>query len=628
MADIQTLSTLAATVMLGVAGQILASATRMPAIVFLLCLGMLAGPSTAHWLLGPDALPLVNPKVFGPGGLSVISSAFVAIILFEGGLTLTPKVLREAAKSVRRLVTLGAVITLCGAAVLTHYILELSWSLSFVYASLIVITGPTVIGPILRRTRLSPRVHAVLKSESILIDPIGAIMAIAVLQYTSNTQDATVGEAFQGFLYRFGMGFLVGVVFASVTVVIARIPLFRQPGNEHLATLGALGIALGSFAASEYFAHESGVMAATTCGLFLAAVPLPFREDLEKFKDHLTTLGVSVLFILLAANVDLKLLSNIGWREGLLLLGVMFLVRPLSVFISTAFTGLNWREQAYISLLGPRGIMAAAMAAYAGNHLSLDNGQSEFARYLEALVFLTIAVTVLVEGGWATPLAHLLGVAAKRPGGALILGVNRWSLELAAALRAQGLMVSFVDSNPIKCEVARERGFPVKHIDATDPHVWEDLDLTGVGRLVAMTPNEAVNTLACDAGRRFFGEQYVLQVATKPTRQGNRSKVRTTGHWAMPSTWSFESVNSMLHDGMLLTVTERFPKGTMIGVDLMTSYGKMVPMLILSKEGKVELAVDGTYVPPGGAVIGLVESPTASESAAASSDSFLSESPY
>ncbi len=552
----------------------------------------------------------------------------MAIILFEGGLTLTPRLLREAAKPVRRLVTLGALITMVGAALLARFLLEVSWSEAFIYGSLIIITGPTVIGPILRRTRLTPRLHAVLKSESILIDPIGAIMAIVILQYTVDLQEASVTTALAGFATRFGVGFVVGVTFAAVTVLAARIPVFRQHGNEHLISLGALGVALGAFAVSEFFASESGVMAATTCGLLLAFVPLPFREDLEKFKDHLTTLGVSVLFILLAANVDLGILAGIGWREVVLLAGGMCLVRPACVFLSTWGTGLTWREQAYASLMGPRGILAAAMAAYAGNHLALSGNGTDMGRYLEALVFLTIAVTVLIEGGWATPMAHLLGVAAQRPGGAMILGVNRWSLELASALRAYHLPVTFVDSNPIKCEVARERGYTVFNTDATNPHVWQEFDLLQVGRFVAMTPNEAVNTLACDAARRFFGDEFVMQVVTKPNRQGRSTKAQFFGRWASPSPWSFDSVNAMLQDGQLVTAVESLDRAVTLGVGLTTGHGTMVPLLIVSKDGRIEVATDGAFVPRGGTLVGLVESPTAQQNAASSSDSFISESSW
>src|SRR5579871_4496262 len=252
------LTTLAAAVLLGVAGQVLASLTRLPAIVFLLVLGLVGGP----W-----GLSLVRPTELG-AGLPAITSALVALILFEGGLTLHPAVLREALVPVRRLITYGAAGTLLGAAVLSHLLAGLPWPLAFLFGALVMVTGPTVIAPILRRVRLQPRLHAVLKSESILIDPVGVIVAVVVLEYVVglDTRGASGVDALLGFFTRLGIGGLVGAFAGATAAALVRLPLVRKHDNDHLVHLGAVGLALGAYVAAERWQAESGILAVIVSG--------------------------------------------------------------------------------------------------------------------------------------------------------------------------------------------------------------------------------------------------------------------------------------------------------------------------------------------------------------------------
>lgn len=595
------LTTVAASVVLGALGQLLASIFRLPAIVFLLLLGMVAGQ---------QALGIVQPKSLGHG-LPVITSMFVAIILFEGAFTLRPKVLREAMQPVRRLITVGALVTMGGAAVLAHLILELPWSVAFLFSSLIVVTGPTVIAPILRRVPLQPRLHAVLKSESILIDPIGVLLAVVVLQYVVGlwTQQADWTQALRGFFERAGLGLLVGGGLGLAAIGLLQLPFFRSRENEHLITLGALGLALSSFALAESWQTEAGVMAVTVAGLILAAVSVPFRHNLEKFKELLTILGVSVLFILLAAGVDLRLLRDFGWQHAILVLGLVFLVRPSAVFLSTLGTSLTWREKAYLSLLAPRGIVAAAMAGHFAVHLAEHDRLH--AQLVEALVFLTIAATVFVQGAWAAPLARLLQVRSDRSRGYLLVGINELSLLLANLLKERGETVRFIDSNPLKCDTARERGFGVFHVDAGDSLVYEDIDLSGTGWLVAMTSNDAINTLACDAAEDWLGEGHVLQMQAKPIGATLRSRVRMAGRWAFPSPMAHLTICIQLQEGSLRIHQLDCADPLMIGPQITVAQGPMIPLLIL--EGKTHrLALEGQICPAGGKVLGLVPSDPAS----------------
>jgi len=534
------LLTIAASVLLGAAGQALASLARLPAIVFLLLMGICAGPF---------GLNLVRPDALGEQGLQLFTAAFVAIILFEGGLTLRPRILRQAMEPVKRLITIGALITLLGGAVLAHLILGLSWTVSFLFSSLIVVTGPTVISPILRRVRLQPRLHATLKSESILIDPIGAILSVVVLQYVVGvwTHEGHWSDALMGFFARSGLGILIGAGLGACAALLLRLPFFQHHENEHVVSLGALGIALGAFASAECLFAESGIMAVTVAGLVLASGPLPFRKDVEKFKENLTVLGVSVLFILLAAHIDLSLIRAFGWRELLLVAAVIFVLRPISVWVSTWGTELTWREKTYLSLLAPRGIVAAAMAGHFASHLAPHDPVA--AQVMESLVFLTIAVTVFGQGAWAGPLARWLKVENRQAGSYLLVGVNEWSMFVADLLRERGEKVVFLDSNPFKVEWAQAKGYDIFRADACEPDTYERLDPAHLGCLVAMTPNDAINTMACDAARPFLGADHVFQILSKPLDARLRSRVRLSGKRAFPSLLAHDAICDLLGRG-------------------------------------------------------------------------------
>ncbi len=589
------LAVIAAAVLLGVAGQAFASLVRLPAIVFLLLLGVAAGP---------HGLGIVVPDRLG-AALPVIVSAFVAVILFEGALTLRPDLLRQALAPVRRLITIGAAITLLSGAALARLLGPLPWPLAFLFASLIVVTGPTVIAPILRRVRLLPRLHAILKSESILIDPVGVFLAVTTFQYVVGlaTQQASWGEAVMGFVARLGVGTLIGGSAGLVAAGLAQLRLFSRPGNEHLVNLGALGLALGAFVVANRLEPESGILAVVVAGLILAALPIPFRAELETFKEQITTLGVSVLFILLSANLNLPLLLRVGWGEVLLLVGLVLVVRPASVFLSTAGTDLSWREKAYLGLLAPRGILAAAMSSYFAGQLRARGLPG--ANRIELLVFFTIGATVCLQGSWAAWLARRLHVRSGRPKGVLLVGINQWSLLLAEQLQERGRPVLLLDSNPLHCESARERGLAVHEGDATNRETYRELDLAVFGVLLAMTPNDAVNTLACDAASGWLGSMGVLQVVSKPPGKAPRSRVRMGGQWALPTRRSHREVVQLLRDRHLRLEKETVPAETTIAPELSTSRGPMLPLLLLEGEHS-RIAVEGRICPAGTVIVGLL----------------------
>lgn len=588
------LTTLAASVLLGALGQALASWFRIPAIVFLLVLGVLFGPQVAG---------VLEPVALGDG-LRVLTACFVAIILFEGGLSLPPHVLLGAMTPVRRLVTVGAVVTMVGAAWACRTFTGLPWSQSLLFGSLVIVTGPTVVAPILKRVRLEPRLAAILKSEGILIDAVGAVAAVVMLEYTL-ALESSFRDTFVGLVGRLGVGLLVGGAIGVLTVIAWRLPLFHEHENEHLVHLGALGAALASFAVAEQFRSEAGIMAAMTAGLVLAAWPIPFRDKLEEFKEHLTTLGVSVLFVLLAANINWNTAATFGWAEAGVMIALMFVVRPASVWISTWGTGLSWREKTYLSLLAPRGIVAAAMASHFA--VELQRHGRDGAAMIESLVFLTIAATVCLQGVSAGWLARLLDVKAKKPSGVMIVGVNTWSLVLAEELRRREMLVRFVDLNPVHCQRARDGGYDAVQGDASDEDSYEQLlDLSDVGTLVAMTSNDAVNTLACDAATDWLGRGHVLQVLSSPVDGEPRAKVRMSGGWAMPSSRSHHSICSMLRRETLQVAVLPCGEDLSIERDMNPSAKIVVPLLVVTDK-RVSIAADGDVCPEGSQLVALVE---------------------
>jgi NhaP-type Na+/H+ or K+/H+ antiporter len=589
------LMTIAAAVILGIIGQCFANLARLPAIIFLLLLGILAGPYGLH---------LVDPDDLG-SGLPVIVSAFLAVILFEGAITLRPPLIRQALIPVRRLITVGAILTLLGAAILGHFLVALPWPLAFLFASLVVVTGPTVIAPILRRVRLKPQLHAVIKSESILIDPVGVFAAVVIFQYVVDivTRDVTWVEGVWGFTARVGIGASVGVCTGLLAAALAQLRFFRRPDAEYLINLGALGLALGAFAVSERLQSQSGIMAVICAGLVVATMPIPFREELEKFKEQVTILGVSVLFILLAANLNLHLLLQVGWREVALLAGLIFLVRPTSVFISTIGTALNWREKSYLSMIAPRGILAAAMASYFAEQLR--NRGLAGANRIEKLVFLTIAVTVLLQGAWAALMARLLHVQFIDAEGVCLVGVNEWSLVLAKELRTRGWFVFFLDNNAINCDLADGQGFKVQQEDATERDTYKQLDLSSISMLIAMTGNDAVNTLACDAASNWLGRENVFQIISKPSGESPRTKVRMLGRWAMPTRYTHREILSLLARKLLRVEAIPCPAATVMAAETSDCAPSRVPLVVLDGN-RLSLAVDGSKYRAGAIILTLV----------------------
>ncbi|MEH1845975.1 MAG: sodium:proton antiporter [Nostoc sp.] len=385
---------ISATVVAGIAAQVLAGYLHIPSIVLLLLFGI---------LLGRDGLGFLVPSLLGVG-LEVVVSLSVALILFEGGLNLQLGELKEVSSSLRNLVTLGVVITLMGASIAAHWLSEFPWSIAFLYASLVVVTGPTVINPLLKQIGVDKQVSTLLEGEGVFIDPIGAILAVIVLHFvlSGNVQALIL---IKGLVLRLGIGGAIGI---SGGWLLCQLLKQDQFFSQELKNLVVLASVWGLFSLAQVLRGESGLVVAVVMGIVLRASNLSSEPLLRRFNEQLSILANSVLFILLAADLSIASVFALGWGSVLTVLMLMLVVRPINILISTWNQGLKWQQQLFLSWVAPRGIVAASLASLFAVSLTkqgINGGDS-----IKALVFLTIIMTVFFQGltsGWVASLLNL-----------------------------------------------------------------------------------------------------------------------------------------------------------------------------------------------------------------------------
>ncbi|HBQ99227.1 MAG TPA: sodium:proton antiporter, partial [Cyanobacteria bacterium UBA11691] len=410
------------TVMAGISAQVLADFLRVPAIVFLLPFGI---------LLGPDGLGLIDPQLLGIG-IEVIVALSVALILFEGGLNLELRDLGKVSGSLRNLVTIGTLMTLVGGGICAHYLGEFPWGIAFLYASLVVVTGPTVISPLLKHVKVQRPVATLLEGEGVLIDPVGAILAVVVLDIILNG-DADPISIFSGLLLRLGIGGAIGALGGWGLGWFLKRSKFLSEDLKNLVVLAGL---LGLFGIAQTIRSEAGLMATVVSGIVLRGSSLPEERLLRRFKGQLTMLAVSVLFILLAADLSIASIFALGWGSVWTVLMLMFVIRPLNIWVCTWTSDLNWRQKLFLGWIGPRGIVSASVASLFSILLTqrgINGGDS-----IKALVFLTIIMTVLCQGLTAGWFANWLHITSTKATGAVIVGISPLSRLMARLFEEQG----------------------------------------------------------------------------------------------------------------------------------------------------------------------------------------------
>lgn len=506
---------LAGIIILGILAQWFAWKFKIPAILPLILIGLLVGPIAAEYIT-PDGSKYIEPiwngkKGLFPGeGLYYFVSLAISIILFEGGLTLKRNEIRNVGPSITKLITLGSAITFFGAGITAHFVFDLSWELSFLFSGLIIVTGPTVITPILRNIPLKKDVSAVLKWEGILIDPIGALVAVLVFEFIS------VGGG-GGFtktaLAEFGKIILFGTSFGFTFAHALAFVINKKWIPHYLLNVVSLSTVLLVYVESEIFAHESGLLAVVVMGMVLGNSKLKNLKELLYFKESLSVLLISILFILLAANIDmedLKLLYN--WKTATLFGLVVFVIRPLAVFLSTSGSNLKVNEKLFISWVGPRGIVAAGIASLFGSKL-IKQGVAG-AEYITPMVFMIVLGTVLLNATTARLFAKLVGVFLKNSDGILIVGASKASRLIANYLQEFGKRVVVIDTNKTFIQKANDEGLEAFEYNVYDEDLTDNIELNDIGYLIAMTGSDAVNKHALASLSETFGEHGAFRLAS------------------------------------------------------------------------------------------------------------------
>jgi len=505
---------LAGIIILGILAQWVAWKFKIPAILPLILIGLFVGPIST--LISEDGTQWIQPifengKGLFPGeNLFYFVSLAIGIILFEGGLTLRRGEISKVGPVIVKLISLGSIITFFGAGVAAYYVFGLSWKISFLFAALIIVTGPTVITPILRNIPLKKDVSAVLKWEGILIDPIGALVAVLVFEFISVEHDS--GYTKQAII-EFGKILLIGFAFGISGGYALYFAIKKKLIPHYLLNVVSLSVVLLIFVESDLFAHESGLLSVVVMGMFLGNSDLPSLKELLYFKESLSVLLISILFILLAANISLDdLLLVYNWKTAILMAIVIFVLRPLGVFLSTVNSSLKTNEKIFISWVGPRGIVAAGIASLFGTKLVLKGEPG--AEYITPLVFAVVLVTVLLNATTARPFASMVGVFLKKSDGILIVGASKVSRLIASYLQKSGRHVVLLDSNRLNVNKAKELGLDAITANIYSDELTDNIELNDVGYLLAMTGNDEINKHAINRFGKYFGENGTFRLMT------------------------------------------------------------------------------------------------------------------
>ncbi|MBL1210287.1 cation:proton antiporter [Geminocystis sp. GBBB08] len=567
------------TVVAGISAQVLGEYLKIPSIVFLLIFGI---------ALGRDGLEILHPELLGIG-LEVLVALAVAIILFEGGLNLELKELGRVSGSIRNLVTIGTLITFLGGGMAAHWLGEFPWQIAFLYASLVVVTGPTVIGPLLKQVTVDRRVATLLEGEGVLIDPVGAMLAVVVLDTILNQSPNSL-EIISGLLFRLGIGTIIGGISGWL------LGTFQKKANfvaDDLKNLVVLAGVWGTFGLSQTIISESGLMATVIAGIVLRAFAIPEERLLLRFKGQLTVLGVSVLFILLAADLSIASIFALGWGSVLTVLVLMLIVRPLNILICTWGNGMNWRQKCFLSWIAPRGIVSASVASLFSILLTqngINGGDS-----IKGLVFLTIMMTVFIQGLSAGAVVNLLKISSNNTTGAMIIGCNPLGRLMANLFITAGESVILIDTDKEACEKAKKDNLPVVQSSALDPQVLEEAGIESFGTLICLTNNGNVNLMIAQRASEEFALAKI--VAVFPHNDDHNIKTNKQKiNQAFISEFAIKTWNQYIIDGQFKLGKTMIKPNAMdlqqIHLKTMINGGELLPLLV-KREGKLQILTVG-----------------------------------
>lgn len=471
---------------LGVFLFLVAQRLKISAIVLLLIGGILAGP---------EFLGIVRPSDLGKG-LNTIISLAVGLILFEGGLTLDAKGYKQVSSEIWGVLTKGVIITWGLTTLTLKTIFDFEWSFCLLAASLIIVTGPTVVGPILQRIRVKKNLHNILYWEGVLIDPIGVFIALLCYEWIIS---AGTPEAYFNFFFRFFVGAAMGISFGFVTYEILK----KNLVPENRLNFFAIATAMLNFALADSIVSESGLLSVTIAGLILGYKDTPQLDRIIEYKVELKDFLIGLLFILLAANLSLVKFTAYGTSLIWVIVIVMFLIRPLNIFISTAGSTLKLREKMFLSWVAPRGIVAASMSSLFAFNLSAEG--FEFAGFLETFTYAIIAGTVIFQGFSAKWVGRLLGVLEPKPKGWLIIGANKLGRAAAHFMKERACSVVLIDTNPREVKLANREGLTALCENALTVDPAQHIEFYGTGNIMAITGNEDLNQLIVQRWHKIFG---------------------------------------------------------------------------------------------------------------------------
>ncbi|MBE15075.1 MAG: cell shape-determining protein [Cytophagaceae bacterium] len=578
---------LAGIIILGIIAQWAAWRLKLPAILPLLLIGLFVGPVST--MISEDGTKWIEPiwngeKGLFPGeSLYYFTSLAIAIILFEGGLTLKREEIKNVGPVITKLISLGSMVTFFGAGIAAYYIFGLSLQMSFLFSGLIIVTGPTVISPILRNVPVKKDISAVLKWEGILIDPIGALVAVLVFEFISVGEGAAFTKTA---LIEFGKIVLFGCTFGFTFAHAVAFVIKKKLIPHYLMNVFTLAAVLAVFVESDIFAHESGLLAVVVMGMVLGNINLPNIKELLYFKESLSVLLISVLFILLSANMNLEDLELLyRWETLALFLVVVFIVRPLGVFLSTSGSDLKLNAKLFISWVGPRGIVAAGIASLFGSKLLIDGEPG--AEYITPLVFMIVLGTVLLNATTARLFAKLVGVFLTKSEGIMIIGASEMPRLIAKYLQKNGRHVVLLDSNSNNVQAAKELGLTAKEANIYADTLLEDIELNDVGYLMSLTGNSDINSYAINKFRKQFGEHGAYRLISK----------REMDHVDdIPKEGLFSASDDFIN---LTEVARRYPSINEIAIQTEEDYHKiagimendqnMVPLFVKEKDGSIRI---------------------------------------
>jgi NhaP-type Na+/H+ or K+/H+ antiporter len=532
---------------LGTIAQWIAWRIRIPSILLLLSAGVIAGPLTG-WLQ-PDELlgDLLMPLV----------SLSVAVILYEGGLNLKFRELRDIGSVFFRLTTIGAAVTWLITTVAARFILHFEWPVASLLGAILIVTGPTVIGPILKHLRLRGKVGALLKWEGIIIDPVGAILAVLVftLIRTGNGQ-VTFGETAANLGLTMVSGFVLGSLAAGVLILCLK----RYWIPDALYNPFSLMLMFTALTIANALQAESGLLAVTIMGILLANQKQVAVHHVVAFKETLTILLISCLFVVLAARLPLTELRGLGWESFVFVAVLLFIARPMSIILATWPSSLTWQERLFLSCMAPRGIVAAAISSVMA--LALADAGFATAAHLVPITFLVVFGSVLIYGLGASPLARRLGLTQLNPQGVLFIGADPWVQALAKALHEEDCAVCLIDTDWENIGLARMAGLPCLYGSALVEATREQIDFAGLGRMLAVTSNNEVNSLACLRYAEEFGRQEAYQLVIPEAKKGLHEQIplEHRGRLLFHSDLHFGQLSQMLREQFVVKKTKLTPE--------------------------------------------------------------------